>query len=263
MRKYYILPMWRWPVVAQKKEASARAKAKINTLHAKLIALAAGKGADPALNTALAEAIHTAKKEGVTGDVIDRAIARGAWLDKGAQAVEEVLYEWYAPGGIAIIVRALTDNRNRTASNIRHIFSAAGGNMGETGSVSNFLFDFCGQITLSSDDTEALERAILETDAQDYEITHQTATIWTDRTALWSVRAALEAQWFTPESSLFTYRPKNYTPITDREHVVRLYKMLEAFDADEDTELVWNNADIDDTLWQEAVQKVESQRFHT
>lgn len=88
------------------------------------------------------DAIHIAKKDGVTADVIDRAIARGAGLDKDAKKVEEIFYEGYAPGGVAIIVRTLTDNRNRTAPNIRHIFSAFGGNLGETGSVSSFLFDY-------------------------------------------------------------------------------------------------------------------------
>jgi transcriptional/translational regulatory protein YebC/TACO1 len=129
-------------VVAGKKEANAKVKAKVNTLHAKLISIAAEKGADPSLNSTLADAIHSAKKDGVTADVIERAIKRGAGLDKDALKVEEVFYEGYGPGGVALIVRSLTDNRNRTAPNMRHIFSAFGGNLGETGTVSNFAFDF-------------------------------------------------------------------------------------------------------------------------
>jgi len=163
--------MWRWPTVAWQKEASAKAKSKTYAIHSKLIAIAAEKWADPGQNNSLADAIHTAKKDGVTADVIDRAIKRGAGLDKDNIKVEEIFYEWYAPGGVALIIRALTDNRNRTAPSIRHIFSAFGGNMGETGSVSNFLFDYKGQITVARPtDMDAFEMAILDTEAEDYKI---------------------------------------------------------------------------------------------
>jgi transcriptional/translational regulatory protein YebC/TACO1 len=94
------------------------------TIHSKLIALAAERGSDPTINTLLADAIADAKRAGVTTDVIDRAVKRGAGLDKDSQKVEEIFYEGYAPGGVAVIVRALTDNHNRTAPNMRHIFSA-------------------------------------------------------------------------------------------------------------------------------------------
>lgn len=256
--------MWRWPTVQAQKEKNAKAKAKVNTLHAKLIAIAAEKWADIGQNSALADAIHTAKKDGVTADVIDRAIARGAWLDKNSAKVEEIIYEGYAPGGVAVIVRALSDNRNRTAPNIRHIFSAFGGNLGETGTVSNFAFDYRGVIIVSEvGDVEALEMAIMETPAEDYTIEWSEARIVTDRTKLAEVRTLLEKSGYTVAKASFEYIAKNYIEVTDSESALKIYKMLEEFEGDEDVEVVWNNADISDALWSEAAAKVEASRFRT
>lgn len=256
--------MWRWPTVAAQKDKNAKAKAKVNTLHAKLITLAAEKWADPWQNNALADAIHSAKKDGVTADVIDRAIKRGAWLDKDSAKVEEIIYEGYAPGGVAVIVRALTDNRNRTAPNIRHIFSAFGGNLGETGTVSNFAFDYKGVIQIDNiEDTDALELVIMETLAEDYSFEWGTATIITDRTHLVETRKKLEEGGYTITKASFEYLPKNYIEVTDGENALKIYKMLEEFEDDEDVEVVWNNADISDVLWDTVKEKVEASKFRT
>ncbi len=256
--------MWRWPVVAAKKDKNAKAKAKVNTIHAKLISIAAEKGADPDLNTSLTDAIHTAKKAGVTADVIERAIARGAGLDKDAKKVEEIFYEGYAPGGIAIIVRALTDNRNRTAPNIRHIFSAFGGNLGETGSVSNFMFDFVGRIVIAKPaDMEAFEEKIFETSAEDYEVGDENIVIWMATTALIETKKILESASYEILESSFFYRAKNYTPVTEFDTALKLYKMFDAFNEDEDVEFVCNNADIDDALWEEVEKFVNEKKFRT
>lgn len=256
--------MWRWPVVAAAKEKNAKAKAKINTLHAKLIAIAAEKWSDISLNTSLADAIHSAKKDGVTADVIDRAIKRWAWLDKDSQKVEEIIYEWYAPGWVAIIVRALSDNRNRTAPNMRHIFSAYGGSLGETGTVSNFAFDYRGVISLTEySNSDELEMAIMETSAEDYTLEWSEARITTDRTKLSEVRKSLEESGYKIEKSSFEYLPKNYIEVTDFDIALKIYKMLEEFHEDEDVEVVWNNADISDALWKEVEMKVESSKFRT
>ncbi|MBP9812746.1 YebC/PmpR family DNA-binding transcriptional regulator, partial [Candidatus Gracilibacteria bacterium] len=172
--------MGRGPTVQAQKDKNAKVKAKVNTLHAKLISIAAEKGADISQNNALADVIHAAKKDGVTADVIDRAIRRGAGLDKESAKVEEIIYEGYAPGGVAVIVRALTDNRNRTAPSIRHIFSAYGGSLGETGTVSNFAFAFHGVIVIREyKSSEELELAVMETSAEDYRIEDDVATIYT------------------------------------------------------------------------------------
>ncbi len=178
--------------------------------------------------------------------------------------MEEILYEGYAPGGVAVIVRALTDNRNRTAPNIRHIFHAFGGSLGESGTVSHFAFKYKGVLTLRTpDDRESLEAVILDTNAEDYSIDDAQVTITTDRTELISTREILEAKGYSVESALFEYIAKNSTALTDEEHALKLYKMLEAFDQDEDVERVWNNAEIADSLWEATAQKVEASRFRT
>ncbi len=255
--------MWRWPTVAGQKEAGAKAKAKIYTIHAKLIALAAEKWADPTINGALSDAITSAKRAGVTSDVIDRAVRRGAGLDKDSIKVEEIFYEGYAPGWVAVIVRTLTDNRNRTAPSMRHIFSSFGGNLGETGSVSNFAFDYRGQIKLEEPPSrEELEMAIMDTPAEDYEMGEE-ILVYTKRETLQGVKDTLEKAGYTSGSATLAYIPKNYTPVTDFDHALKLYSMLAAFDDDEDVETVWNNADISETLWKEVETFVESRRFRT
>lgn len=256
--------MWRWPTVQAQKEAGAKIKSKVNAIHAKLISLAAERWADPKENNALAEAITDAKKAGVTIDVIERAIKRGAGLDASEKKVEEIFYEGYLSGGIAIIVRTLTDNRNRTAPSMRHIFSTYWGNLWETGSVSNYLYEYRGQITLRTpSDFESFELALLETEAQDYEKSGDTTIIWTDRTNLASVKKSLEWAGYTIESSNFAYIPKNYSEVTDFDTALKVYSFLEAASEDEDIEAVWNNAEISDDLWEKCREKVEASRFRT
>lgn len=256
--------MWRWPVVANKKDKNAKAKAKVNTMHAKLISIAAEKWPNPDLNVSLADAIYSAKKDGVTADVIERAITRGAGLDKDAKKVEEIFYEGYAPGGVAIIVRALSDNRNRTAPNIRHIFSAFGGNMGETGSVSSFLFDYVGKIVITKpDNIDEFEMQILETSAEDYEIDEENITIWTSTNSLLETKKSLENFNYEILESSFFYKAKNYSEVTDFDAALKIYKMLEEFNDNEDVEVVYNNADISDELWAEVEKYVSERSFRT
>lgn len=258
--------MWRGPTVAGQKEASAKAKAKIFTIHSKLIALAAERGSDPAINTTLADAITDAKRSGVTADVIDRAIKRGTWLDKDSLKVEEIFYEGYAPGGVAIIVRTLTDNRNRTAPNMRHIFGAFGGNLGETGSVSNFLFDYCGKIRITTpSDIDSFEMMLLDMDIEDYVIGIDAVEteIITSKVFFHSIKTSLQNAGYPILHSWLGYYAKNYIEVTDFEVALKIYKMLEAFHEDEDVEWIWNNADISDTLWKEVEAFIESKKFRT
>lgn len=256
--------MWRGPTVAGQKEASAKVKWKIYGIHSKLIAIAAEAGADPDINHTLADALASARKAGVTSDVIERAIKRGAWLDKDAKKVEEVIYEGYLPGGVAVIVRALTDNRNRTAPSIRHIFSANGGNMGETGSVSNYLFDFIGKITLPlPTNIEDFELVLLETNAQDYHEEGGKMIVITERSHLAEVKKTLIENGFLVEKSELTYVSKNYIEVTDFDQALQIYMFLGECEEDEDIEITWNNAEISDELWKKAQEKVEAKRFRT
>jgi transcriptional/translational regulatory protein YebC/TACO1 len=147
---------------------------------------------------------------------------------------------------------------------MRHIFSAFGGNMGETGSVSNFAFDYVGLITLEMPaDMDAFEMAILDTDAQDYGEEDGQMVVRTDKHSFLGVKAALEKAGYSIVSSTLGYSAKNYTEVTDFDNALKIYKMLEEFDADEDVENVWNTADISDTLWVEVVTFVESRKFRT
>ncbi len=255
--------MWRWPTVAGQKEAGAKAKGKIYGMHSKLIAIAAEKGADISINGALSDAITSAKRAWVTSDVIERAVKRGAWLDKESARVEEIFYEGYAPGWVAIIVRALTDNRNRTAPSIRHIFSAYGGNMGESGSVSNFAFEYKWHIIVEEPTSrEELELAIMETPAEDYEM-NEVITIYTKREDLIETKNMLVKSGYTIVESGMGYNVKNFAQVTDFDHALKLYSMLEAFDEDEDVETVWNTADISEQLWKEVEEHVTARRFRT
>ena len=256
--------MWRWPTVAGQKEASAKAKSKIYNIHSKLITLAAEKWSDPSINAALADAIHSAKRDGVTSDVIERAVKRWAGIDKDSSKVEEIFYEGYAPGGVAIIVRALTDNRNRTAPSMRHIFSAFGGSLGESGSVSNFAFEYGGEIRIAKpDDMDAFEMMILDTSAEDYKIEWEEIIITTARENYASVKSAIEKAPYTINTASLGYRAKNYTEVTEMDNALKIYKMLEEFAADEDVETVWNTADISDELWKQVTEFVASKKFRT
>lgn len=256
--------MWRWPTVAAQKEKGDKAKAKIYNIHSKLITIAAEKWADPSLNGSLHDAIDRAKRDGVTSDVIDRAIRRWAGLDKDGTKVEEIYYEGYGPGGVAIIVRALTDNRNRTAPSMRHIFSGFGGSLGETGSVSNFAFEYGGEIHIAMPwDMDTFEMMILSTDADDYREEEGQMIITTARENYASVKKAIETAGYDILSADLGYRARNYTEVTDMDNALKIYKMLEEFAADEDVETVWNSADISDTLWKEVIQFAEKKKFRT
>ncbi len=256
--------MWRWPTVALQKEKWAKAKSKIYNIHSKLITIAAEKWADTSTNRALADAIYDAKRDGVTSDVIDRAIRRWAWLEKDTSKVEEIYYEWYAPGGVAIIVRALTDNRNRTAPNMRHIFTSFGGSLGETGSVSNFAFEYGGEIRIESPtDMDAFEMMILDTDATDYSIEDDDIKVITTRESYMSVKWAIEWAGYIVRSENLGYRAKSYVEVTDMDNALRIYKMFEEFSEDEDVEAVYNTADISDELWRKVTEFVESKKFRT
>ena len=258
--------MGRGPVIQGKKEASSQARGKVYSIHAKLIALAAQRGADIALNSALANAVTDAKKDSVPNDIIDRAIKRGAGLDKEAKQVEEIFYEGYAAGGVAIIVRALTDNKNRTAPNMRHNFSAFGGNLGETGSVSGFAFRHQGSIIASfvGMSSEQAEEIIIDSGAADYLLAEDGSfKIATDPTELMHVVKYLQEKGAIVSKHAFEYVPTNPVEVTDFDKALKIYKLLEALEEDDDVEAVWNNAEFDDALMQQVHEAVEKARFRT
>lgn len=219
------------------------------------------------MNPALYDAVEKAKKANVPADNIERAIKRGSGADKDAAEIHEIIYEGYAPGGVAVIVKALTDNRNRTAPNIRHIFSQYGGSLGETGSVSSFAFHHQGYIVgiCGTIPRDLIEEYIIESGASDYEFSDDGATvrIATERTALMGVVRFLREKKVGIESYGLEYVATNMIEVTDFDKVLKIYKLLADLEDDDDVEQVWNNAEISPELWHQAEELVEKSQFRT
>lgn len=177
---------------------SDNARGKVFAIHAKLISLAAKSGGDPAMNPVLYDALEKARKANVPADNIERAIKKGTGADKEGTEITEIIYEGYSPGGVAVVVKTLTDNKNRTAKNMRHTFSQYGGNLGETGSVSSFAFKYQGYIEVSvgMHSIEQWEEWIIESGASDYEFLEDATQvrISTERTDLMGVVKFLKGQ---------------------------------------------------------------------
>ena len=225
-----------------------RADAVRSKLFSKLsreITVAAKAGLpDPTMNARLRLAVANAKAESMPKDNIDRAIKKGAGGD--GESYDEVRYEGFGPGGVAIIVEGLTDNRNRAAANIRTIFSKNGGNLGASGSVS-FQFDRLGEITypakVGSED-KVMEAAI-EAGAQDVESDEDSHTIYTAYEGFAEVAAALEGVLGEAKSTKIVWRAKNLTPISG-DPVATLMKLVDALEDDDDVQSVYGDYDISD-----------------
>jgi len=202
---------------------------------------------DPAMNPRLRAAIAAARAANMPKDRIDRAIKQAAGGGDTA-SYEEVRYEGYGPGGVALIVEALTDNRNRTASEIRSAFSKFGGALGETGSV-GFMFNRVGEIVypakVASD--EAMFEAALEAGANDVESTGESHSVTCEQTGFNEVRDALEAKFGEAESAGLVWRPVTTTPV-DEDAARTLMKLIDVLDDNDDVQTVSANFDIDERV---------------
>lgn len=256
--------MWRWPVIAAKKSVSNAAKQKLFTIHAKLISIAAGKWWDPDKNPSLADAIDKARKDNVPNDNIDRAIKKWTWEDKQASQIDTIIYEWYWPGWVAIIVTTLTDNKNRTAPNIRHIFSKYGWNLWEPGSVS-FVFEKKWLLAISLENTtkEQLEEMIFETSAEDFFEEDGMFKIITSIEDFQEVKKYFAWKWLSFEFADLDYIPSNTVEVDDFDKALKLTKMLEAFNEDEDVEKISINCNISPELQKEVDDFIEKNTFRT
>ena len=197
---------------------------------------------DPNMNARLRLAVNNAKGESVPKDVIDRAIKKAAGGD--AETYEEIRYEGFGPGGVGVIVEALTDNRNRSAATVRSTFSKNGGNLGETGSVS-FMWDRVGQITYgpAAGSEDRVMEAAIEAGADDVESDEDGHTIYAAFELLSDVAAALEAALGPAKSTNIVWRPKVLNLVTG-DAVITLMKLIETLDDDDDVQHVYSNADI-------------------
>lgn len=209
------------------------------------ITIAAKQGVpDPAANARLRLAVANAKAESMPRDNIERAIKKA--LGGDIDALEEIRYEGFGPGGAGLIVEALTDNRNRAAANVRALFTKNGGNLGETGSVA-FMFDRLGEIVypLSAGSEEEVLDAAIEAGAQDTESDDDGHLILTAFEDLTTVAEVLEARLGPPTSAQIVWRAKSETPVAGPE-AATLVKLIGALEDDDDVQSVWTNADVDE-----------------
>jgi YebC/PmpR family DNA-binding regulatory protein len=201
---------------------------------------------DPAFNPRLRSALQAARSANVPKDNIERAIKRASGGE--SEAFEEVRYEGYGPGGVAVIVETLTDNRNRTAAEVRAAFSKLGGALGETGSVS-FQFDRIGEIRYAADtaDADKMLEAAIEAGADDCQSSEDAHEIYCAPDDLNAVREALEEELGPPEEARLGWRPQVAVPV-DAHQAETLFKLLETLDDNDDVHRVVSNVEFDDAV---------------
>lgn len=233
----------KWSTIKRKKEKTDGARAKVFTKIGRELAVAVKSGGpDPASNSKLKDVIAKAKANNIPNDNIERAIKKAAG-DNGADNYEEIVYEGYGPSGIAVIVETLTDNRNRTAGDVRHYFDKFGGNMGQTGCVS-FLFNRYGVIAIEKEgnDEEKLMDAALDAGAEDFLSEDENVfEIRTEPSDLGKVRDALEAAGYSFISAEIEYIPSTYTRLESEDDLKNMSRMLEMFEDNDDVQSVWHN----------------------
>ncbi|HIV93158.1 MAG TPA: YebC/PmpR family DNA-binding transcriptional regulator [Candidatus Eisenbergiella stercoravium] len=230
--------------IKHKKEKNDAAKGKIFTILGREIAVAVKEGGpDPNNNFKLAQVIAKAKSNNMPNDTIERGIKKAAG-DVGNVNYEYVTYEGYGPSGIAIIVDALTDNKNRTAANVRSAFTKGNGNIGTPGCVS-FMFDKKGQIIIDKEEYEAdadeLMMTALDAGAEDFSEEEDSYEILTDPDELENVKKALEDAGIPLASAEVTMIPQNYVDLTDETAIKNLQKTLDLLDEDDDVQNVYHN----------------------
>ncbi|MFN4312225.1 MAG: YebC/PmpR family DNA-binding transcriptional regulator [Ferrovibrio sp.] len=230
--------------IMHRKGAQDAKRAKVFTKLIRELTTAARMGQpDPNTNPRLRAAIQAARAANMPKDTVDRAIKRGSGAD-GTDNYEEVRYEGYGPGGVAVIVEALTDNRNRTAGEVRAAFSKNGGALGETNSVS-FMFDRVGEIVFpaAAASAEALFEGALEAGADDVQSDEDGHTVTCGQDDFAAVREALEAKFGEPKSAKLVWRPKTTTPV-DGEKAETLLKMIDVLEDSDDVQTVYANFEI-------------------
>ncbi len=235
----------KWNNIKHKKEKSDAAKAKIFTKIGKEMAVAIKAGGpDPSNNNKLRDLIAKAKANNVPNENIQRTIKK--FTESNDINYEEIVYEGYGPSGVAIIVETSTDNRNRTAGNVRSWFNKYGGNMGQTGSVS-YLFEEKGVITIVDEDEEIEEDKImedaLEAGAEDIKCDEGEYTIYTDTQDLPAVRDAIIALGYKIDTADLAKVPSTYVELTNEDDIANMEKMLDKFNEDDDVNAVYTNWD--------------------
>ena len=236
----------KWSTIKHKKGAADAKRGQLFTKLSKAIIVAAKEGGpDPANNLALQNAIEKARSYSMPKDTIERAIARGAGTEGDGAAYETVVYEGYGPEGVAVLVEALTDNRNRTASDVRHLFTKFGGNLGTTGAVA-WLFERRGIVLVPADgvDEDELTLAAADGGAEDVELDGTTFQVSTAPEDLAGVRAAIEAAGFAIDTAELSMVPKTTVAIEDESTAKKVVRLVEGLEESDDVQDVYANFDI-------------------
>lgn len=236
----------KWSTIKRKKGVLDAKKGAEFTKLARLIEVAAKAGADPNMNFRLKLAVQKAKAGNMPSSNIDKAIRKGAGLDKDKSSIEEVMYEGLGPGGIAVMVQALTDNKNRTVSDLRNLFTKAGGSLGNSGSVA-WQFASRGILTVAKGDPD-LELKAIEAGAEDIQDQDDVWEIYTKPSELNQVKQALIAAGVTVQEDKLALVPTSLVPITDPAVAQRVIQFMEALEDNEDVTEIFSNFDIDEHI---------------
>jgi YebC/PmpR family DNA-binding regulatory protein len=235
----------KWSSIKHKKGAADKKRGQLFSKLARALIVAAREGGpDPAANLALANAIEKARSYSMPKDNIDRAVAKGSGADSDTSAFETVVYEGYGPSGVAVIVEALTDNRNRTASDVRHTFAKNDGNLGGSGAVA-WLFERRGVLLVAADgvDEDELTLAAAEGGADDVTLDGSTYQVLSSPESLATVREAVEAAGFAVESSELTMLPKTTVEVADEGDAKKVLRLMDQLEDNDDVQDVFANFD--------------------
>ncbi|HHY90110.1 MAG TPA: YebC/PmpR family DNA-binding transcriptional regulator [Clostridiales bacterium] len=235
--------MGRHGTIVNRKNKQDAKKAQMFTKYARLITVAAREGgSDPEYNVALKNAIEKAKAINMPNENIERAIKKGAGLE-GGESYERIVYEGYGPGGIAVIVEALTDNRNRTGSNLRYYFDKNGGNLGTPGCV-EYLFERKGQILIEKNSgiqEEDLMEAALEAGAEDFRVDEEVYEVISSPEDFYTVKTELEKKGYVFFEADVAMIPQTTVRLENEEHIKAMNKLIDMLEDDDDVQKVYSN----------------------
>lgn len=237
----------KWSTIKRKKEKTDQQRAKVFTKIGRELAVVVKTGGpDPNVNSKLKDVIAKAKANNVPNDNIERIIKKAAG-EGDNNNYEEIVYEGYGPSGVAVVVETLTDNRNRTAGDLRHYFDKFGGNMGQPGSVM-FMFNRQGLITIDAEglDEDTVMEAALEAGAEDFSAEDGIYEIVTAANDLGVVRDALEAAGYTFLSAEVAYVPSTTTVLTNPDDVVKMEKLIDMLEENDDVQDIWHNWEVEE-----------------
>jgi YebC/PmpR family DNA-binding regulatory protein len=236
----------KWSSIKHKKGAADAKRGKLFSKLTRAIIVAAREGGpDPSANLALQNAIEKARSYSMPKDNIDRAIAKGSGADSDTSTFESIVYEGYGPSGVAVIVEALTDNRNRTAGEVRHTFAKNDGNLGTSGAVA-WLFERRGVVLVAADgvDEDELTLAAAEGGADDVTLDGSSFQILSAAESLGAVREAVEAAGFTIENAELTMLPKTTVEVADEADAKKVLRLMDQLEDNDDVQDVFANFDI-------------------